>query len=86
MNSITTLGHNTSMPRSVRNAPLVIFDEATSSLDYETESDIKKEIYKMAEDKTMIIITHRLSTLAGIDRIYHIEDGSITEKQAGNGK
>ncbi len=63
----------------LRNAPIVIFDEATSSLDYETESDIKNEVFKLSEDKTLIIITHRLSTLSGIDRIFNIENGQINE-------
>jgi len=69
----------------LRNAPLVIFDEATSSLDYETESDIKKEIYKMAENKTLIIITHRLTTLQGVDKIFHIENGRLEERPVQNG-
>ncbi|NQV03436.1 MAG: ABC transporter ATP-binding protein [Bacteroidia bacterium] len=63
----------------LRNAPIIIFDEATSSLDYETESDIKKEVFKLSADKTLIIITHRLTTLKGVDKVYNIKDGKLLE-------
>lgn len=63
----------------LRDAPIIIFDEATSSLDYETESDIKDAVFKLSADKTLIIITHRISTLKGVDRIYNIRDGKIVE-------
>ncbi|MFH1159974.1 MAG: ABC transporter ATP-binding protein [bacterium] len=63
----------------LRNAPIIIFDEATSSLDYETESDIKKEVFRLSADKTLIIITHRLTTLKGVDKVYNIQDGKLVE-------
>ncbi|MBN1197780.1 MAG: ABC transporter ATP-binding protein [Bacteroidales bacterium] len=65
----------------LRDAPLVIFDEATSSLDYETESFIKNEVFKLSENKTLIIITHRLSTLEGMDKVYFIENGHVEERR-----
>jgi len=64
----------------LRDAPLVIFDEATSSLDYETESFIKNEVFKLSANKTLIIITHRLSTLEGMDKVYFIENGIVKER------
>jgi len=63
----------------LRNAPIIIFDEATSSLDYETESDIKEAVFKLSADKTLIIITHRLTTLKGVDKVYNIKDGKLVE-------
>ncbi|MBE0648453.1 MAG: ABC transporter ATP-binding protein, partial [Bacteroidales bacterium] len=63
----------------LRNAPIIIFDEATSSLDYETESDIKEAVFKLSADKTLIIITHRLTTLKGVDKVFTIKDGKLVE-------
>jgi ATP-binding cassette subfamily B protein len=63
----------------LRNAPIIIFDEATSSLDYETESDIKEAVFKLSANKTLIIITHRLTTLKGVDKVYNIKDGKLVE-------
>jgi len=48
-----------------------------SALDSETESKIMEEIYNVSEDKTLIIIAHRLSTLQGCDKIYRLENGKI---------
>ena len=64
----------------LRNAPIIIFDEATSNLDHETESDLKKEVYNLSKDKTLIIISHRVSTYDGVDKIYRIIDGRIENK------
>ncbi|MFC2102780.1 ABC transporter ATP-binding protein [Bacteroidota bacterium] len=63
----------------LRNAPIIIFDEATSSLDYETESDIKDAVFKLSANKTLIIITHRLTTLKGVDKVFTIKDGKLVE-------
>lgn len=62
-----------------RNPQLLIFDEATSSLDSDTEAAIMKSIYYLHGKKTMIIIAHRLSTLDSCDRIYRVAEGAITE-------
>lgn len=56
---------------------VLVLDEATSALDNETESKIMDEIYKVSEDKTLIIIAHRLSTLNGCERVYRLEDGKM---------
>ena len=54
-----------------------MLDEATSALDDETEKQIMSEIYEVSQDKTLIIIAHRLSTLSGCDKIYRLEYGKI---------
>jgi len=58
---------------------ILVLDEATSSLDNETEQKIMNEIYELEENKTLIIIAHRLSTIARCDKIYKIEDGKVCE-------
>ena len=56
---------------------VLILDEATSSLDYETELKIVDEIKFLKGKTTLIVIAHRLSTLKHCDKIYKIENGSI---------
>lgn len=58
---------------------VLVFDEATSSLDSETEAQVVNEITRMKGSKTMIIIAHRTETLRFCDRIYRLEKGSIVE-------
>ena len=60
--------------------PIVIFDEATSSLDSETEKLIKKSIKILIKNKTSIIIAHRLSTIKNADKIIFLKEGKIIEK------
>jgi ABC-type multidrug transport system fused ATPase/permease subunit len=64
--------------RALYNDPeILILDEATSSLDDETEAQIMNEIYDVSGNKTLIIIAHRLSTVERCDRKIQIEDGVI---------
>lgn len=56
---------------------ILVLDEATSALDDETEKQIMDEIYDISEDKTLIIIAHRLSTLDRCEIIYRLEEGQI---------
>lgn len=56
-----------------------VMDEATSSLDDETEQEIVNEILQLKRKKTMIVIAHRLTTLRYCDQIYCLENGSIIE-------
>lgn len=56
---------------------LIVLDEATSALDDETETMIMEEIYNVSQDKTLIIIAHRLSTLDKCEKIYRLENGKI---------
>jgi ABC-type multidrug transport system fused ATPase/permease subunit len=60
------------------NSELLIFDEATSALDNETEAAIMESINSLRGKKTMIIIAHRLTTIADCDLVYRVEDGTIT--------
>lgn len=61
----------------LKNAPILILDEATSSLDSESESLIQDALKVLMEGKTVIVIAHRLSTIMTMDRIVVIEDGGI---------
>ena len=56
-----------------RNTPIIVFDEATSALDFETEKEILNTITSLRGEKTLIIITHRLGTIADCEYIYKIE-------------
>jgi ABC-type multidrug transport system fused ATPase/permease subunit len=62
------------------NYDLIIFDEATSSLDTETEGLIQESIDTQLQDKTLIVIAHRLSTLKNMDRIIVFDKGKIIEE------
>jgi len=64
----------------LRNAPIIIFDEATSSLDSESEHFIQNALNKLMENKVVITIAHRLSTIKKMDRIIVIDNGEITEQ------
>jgi ABC-type multidrug transport system fused ATPase/permease subunit len=57
----------------------MILDEATSSLDTETEQAIQKSLHEVMQDKTTLIISHRLSTLQEVDTIVVIDNGKIIE-------
>ena len=70
-----------SIARAVlKDPPILIFDEATSSVDNETEAAIQRSLEKITEGRTTIIIAHRLSTIRHVDQIYVIENGRIIEK------
>lgn len=64
----------------LKNAPILIFDEATSSLDSESEKYIQQSMKVLMKNKTVIAIAHRLSTLREMDRIIVLEDGKIVEE------
>ena len=63
----------------IKDAPIVIFDEATSALDAETEHLIRTAIFDNMQDKTTIIVAHRLSTIVSCDMIYVMDNGYIVE-------
>ena len=64
----------------VKNAPILIMDEATSSLDNLTEREIQSALDELMKNKTTIIIAHRLSTIRNADVIYTIENGKVESK------
>jgi len=64
----------------IKNAPILVMDEATSSLDNMTESKIQHALDQLMKEKTTIIIAHRLSTIKNADIIYTIENGQIENK------
>ncbi|HEP3422584.1 TPA: ABC transporter ATP-binding protein [Streptococcus pyogenes] len=61
----------------LKNAPIVILDEATSYIDPENEVIIKQALSKLIKDKTVIIIAHRLSTITDVEQIFLIENGEL---------
>src|SRR5699024_10230898 len=63
----------------LKNPPIIIFDEATSSLDLESEQSIQKAMERLASDRTTFIVAHRLATITHADRIVVIEHGKIQE-------
>jgi len=66
----------------VKNAPLLILDEATSHLDSESEALVQKALYNLTAGRTTMVIAHRLSTVVKADRIVVMEDGRIVEEGA----
>ena len=62
----------------LKNAPIVILDEATAYIDPENEAVVQRAVAKLVEDKTVIVIAHRLSTITDADRIFVIDGGRVT--------
>lgn len=69
-----------SIARAVlKNPPILILDEATSSLDTESEKLVQEALFKLMENRTSLVIAHRLSTIQNADKIIVIEEGGIIE-------
>ncbi|MCK5437580.1 MAG: ABC transporter permease, partial [Desulfobulbaceae bacterium] len=64
----------------LKNAPILILDEATSSLDTESEREVQKALDNLMRNRTTFVIAHRLSTIRNADRIIVIQDGRIVEQ------
>ena len=63
----------------LKNTPVIILDEATAFADPDNEAQVQAAFSQLARGKTVIMIAHRLSTVAGADKIYVISDGKIAE-------
>ena len=64
----------------LRDAPVVLLDEATASLDPENETLIQRAVGALCAGKTVIVIAHRLRTIANADKIVVLDDGNIVEE------
>jgi subfamily B ATP-binding cassette protein MsbA len=64
----------------LRNAPILILDEATAALDADSETEVQKTIDQLEEGRTVVCIAHRLSTLANMDEIVVLDGGRIAER------
>ena len=64
----------------LKDAPIVVLDEATAFADPENEALIQKAFARLTKDRTVIMIAHRLSTVVGADKILVLEDGRVTEQ------
>ena len=67
----------------LKNAPILLLDEPTSALDPSTESAIMGTIFELMRGRTTLIVTHRLTTVHGLDRIVVLKDGRIVEDGSG---
>ncbi len=63
----------------LKNAPILLLDEATSALDSESERQVQAALAQLMRGRTTLVIAHRLSTVAGADIIYVVEDGRVVE-------
>ena len=64
----------------LKDAPIILLDEATASLDVENETLIQTALSKLIKDKTVLIIAHRMRSIAGADQIIVLKDGVVSEK------
>ncbi len=63
----------------LKDAPIILLDEATASLDVENETYIQESLSRLVKDKTVIIIAHRMRTVAGADKIVILKEGKVEE-------
>lgn len=63
----------------LHDSPVYIFDEATSNIDVESENDIMREIHRLAKERTVILISHRLANVVEADNIYVLDKGNLIE-------
>ena len=64
----------------LKNPPILVFDEATSALDSRTEQAIQAELMRLAQNRTTLLIAHRLSTVVHADQILVMDHGRIVER------
>jgi ATP-binding cassette, subfamily B, bacterial len=63
-----------------RDAPLLICDEPTANLDARAEHDVYQRLRELAAGRTVVLISHRLASVRGADRIYVLDHGAVTEE------
>ena len=63
----------------LKDAPIILLDEATASLDTECETQVQQAISELVRDKTVLIVAHRMRTIEGADRIVVLRDGTVEE-------
>ena len=66
----------------LKDAPIILLDEATASLDVENETAIQEALSRLIKNKTVLIIAHRMRTVAGADKIVVLSDGVVAEQGA----
>ncbi|MBX2839555.1 MAG: ABC transporter ATP-binding protein/permease [Gammaproteobacteria bacterium] len=64
----------------VKNPPILILDEATSAVDNETEAAIQRSLVRLSQDRTVLVVAHRLSTIVGANEILVLDHGSVVER------
>ena len=64
----------------LKDAPIVLLDEATASLDVENESQVQAALSRLLADKTVLVIAHRMRTVANADKIVVLKEGSVAEQ------
>lgn len=70
-----------SLARAIlKDAPILILDEATSSIDIRTEKKIQEALNDFTKNKTLIVVAHRLNTIKNVDKIYVLDEGEIAEE------
>ena len=63
----------------MKDAPIILLDEATASLDVDNETMIQESLSRLIQDKTVLIIAHRMRTVAEADQIVVLKDGTVAE-------
>ena len=64
----------------LKDAPVILLDEATASLDVENETAVQEAISRLVKDKTVLIIAHRMRTVAGVDHVVVLADGGVAQE------
>lgn len=64
----------------LKNAPIILLDEATASLDVENETLIQTALSRLIRDRTVLVIAHRMRTVAGADKIVVLDGGTVAEQ------
>ena len=64
----------------LKDAPILLLDEATSAMDSESEVRVQEALWRLMEGRTALVVAHRLSTVAGMDRLVVLDRGRIVEQ------